>query len=330
MKTCTYISLYFPYHSHKEYITKRSRGRSDLSGGGLSYAVSKNLVAAKRGENLLNTYTFDSSAWDNLVSSNSKYKIFDSKPLHSKQTSAPSSSLVTCAIVTSQEAYVDEWVDYHLALGVSRMYLFDTSVDFWMRQWGEESNKLAHVNVIHFPGDSYDLAFVAKTYAKCLSTYMMPNESFALVEVNDFLVPLHHDNLSPFRGGVRYSNNCATKIRRVIFGNDDKFVYDPLPVTKRFQRRVDDHEVPSLHPILMFTTVVLETDILDYLVSGNKNCSGESTEWVSYHYIRSRKECKRQRGDIDLCYRPGNVRDTSGWNQMQELIPWYSAYNGFL
>ena len=104
-----------------------------MSGVKLTSTVTRNLEAATRGDYLLPTDYIDSSAWDTLRLNSSKYMIFDSLELARQNLlrKQDSPSVAICAIGSSQETYIDEWVDYHLALGVSRMYLFDSSVSYF-------------------------------------------------------------------------------------------------------------------------------------------------------------------------------------------------------
>jgi hypothetical protein len=259
------------------------------------------------------------------LSINDRYKIFDSQDLHINlhSISTTRSQLAICGIITSQEAYIDEWVDYHLALGTS-MYLYDSSDEFWMRQWGSTRGENRLITVTHFPGDVSDHSFVAKAYSNCLAANLNSHETIALMEVNDFLLPSDQSRL---RSGA---SNCISKVRRVLFGNDDKSVYDPIPVTKRFQRRVAEHD---LHPLLLVPSSMSKDDLLVYLTVGNVNetyCSKESTDLVSYHYIRSIKECRQQRGDVELCHLSGDIRDTSGWDRVQHVLPAYIEFNAFI
>eukprot|EP00956_Cyclotella_meneghiniana_P000675 scaffold713_cov68-Cyclotella_meneghiniana.AAC.2 len=252
----TDVALIYHYHtkSHKEYIGKRSRGRSDISGGKLHSTVARNLEAAKRGDYLLPTDYVDSSAWETLRLNN-RYTIFDSLDIARQNLShkQDNSSVSICALVSSQEIYINEWIDYHLALSVSRMYLFDSS------------------------------------------------------------------NL---RGGTGCAAT-ATKVERVVFGNAKQLIYDPLPVTKRFQFRVGNEVGLSLLPVLLLTSPVPEKVLLKYLISEyweTKYCAIESTEPTDYYYTRSLKECRLQAGNKEICSLTGDVRDTSGWDKLQDLF----------
>jgi outer membrane cobalamin receptor len=78
---------------------------------------------------------------------------------------------------------------------------------------------------------------------------------------------------------------------------------------------------------------VTEHDILKYITTGDlgsDQCVAESAELVAYHYTRSQKECKQQRGDDRVCSLTGDIMDTSGWDSVQKVLPDYYGYNDFI
>jgi hypothetical protein len=52
-----------------------------------------------------------------------------------------------CCIVTEEEAYLHEWIDYHLGIGFDHVYIYDNSQDFDLQLWHRK-----HATVKHFPG----------------------------------------------------------------------------------------------------------------------------------------------------------------------------------
>ena len=58
---------------------------------------------------------------------------------------------VVCTIQTKEEAYIDEWVDYHLAIGFKMIYIYDNSDNYDLRSWGNQ-RFLDNIRVKHFPG----------------------------------------------------------------------------------------------------------------------------------------------------------------------------------
>jgi hypothetical protein len=313
-----------------------------MSGKLLASSTLQNVAAAEKGEDLFDPDRTDGIAWNLLLSYDNKYKIFDSPGFHSQTPSSHeehATHLVICTIITSQEAYVDEWVDYHLALGIS-VYLIDSSDAFWMRQWSDDRQLNSTAKVVHFPGNVSNPEFIAKAHASCLEYNIQKQKKVLLMEVNDFLMPAHPLEQDFFKKNLRHDHkDCTlniTKIRRVLFGNANQKVYDPLPVTMRFQQRVriTRNDINnSLKPILFTSSLVTEHDILKYITTGDlgsDQCVAESAELVAYHYTRSQKECKQQRGDDRVCSHTGDIMDTSGWESVQKVLPVYSGYNGFI
>ena len=47
----------------------------------------------------------------------------------------PEIKAVVCSIQIKIEAYIDEWVDYHLAIGFTKIYIYDNSENFDLKNW---------------------------------------------------------------------------------------------------------------------------------------------------------------------------------------------------
>ena len=59
---------------------------------------------------------------------------------------APVQTFVLCAIAKWEDAYIDEWLGYHLRLGIDRIYVYDNSEDFTMRNKSRPDS----VELVHF------------------------------------------------------------------------------------------------------------------------------------------------------------------------------------
>eukprot|EP01082_Thalassiosira_pseudonana_P003319 g3426.t1.1.5e174189 g3426 g3426.t1 contig12:2045619-2048359(-) len=344
------VGVFFHHHckSWKEYVAKRMRGRATMSGNALEASRKELVQKAKNKDGFKNSTRIDPLAWTKLKSVSIKYEVFESSSLHFRQSSNHTSSkksTAICSVVCDQEAYVDEWIDYHLALGVSAVYVLDSSEDFWMRQWGEERGQTAPIVVTHFPGNVTNPSYKAKAYAKCLALHRHDHQAMVFFDVNDFLVFPDGKGLSSVDHLVSSTSSCAFQIQRVVFGNSGQFVFDPLPVAKRFMFRVESKR-ELIHPALILhvgaermgndSLGMLEYEISEYLVSGawkSEICTGHTSvpnNIAAYHYLRSVKECMKDRGDEQLCNLKGTVEDQFAWMQMQRLMPDYSNFNGFL
>ena len=112
--------------SWKEYVGKRERGRSSDQPG----MDTKALADAKAGIGLLNITQIDSRAWDTLKAVCPKYQsdYFTLNQRHNRRkapTTTTNESIGMCVFIKKdQEAYLDEFVSYHLALGFASVYIY--------------------------------------------------------------------------------------------------------------------------------------------------------------------------------------------------------------
>lgn len=49
-----------------------------------------------------------------------------------------------------------------------------------------------------------------------------------------------------------------------------------------------------------------------------------------HHYLRSTKECMKEKGDGVLCNIKGEIEDSLAWERVQFTLPWYASFNGLL
>ena len=172
-----------------------------------------------------------------------------------------------CAIVKDGEAYLTEWLDYHLeAMKMDAIYIYDNSPDFDLQSW--YANTRSHpvykrVEIRHLLDKTFKRQ--RRAYTDCVNRYgkninevglryskkmgyevtdreFGPSEGtdyLAMIDLDEFLVPkgeytsVHgviKDYLEPYEGG-------SITVNWVLFGSSNKTIYTPIPVTKRFQYR---------------------------------------------------------------------------------------------
>jgi Glycosyl transferase family 2 len=280
----------------------------------------------------------------------------------SSQTNREMAAL--CVIAKDEEAYLQEFVDYHLALGFDLIYIFDNSDQYDLEQWAQE-NKDCRVKVAHFPGTVKQ----GPAYAECSSRLIAEGNYgwVAFYDVDEFLILKKHMNVVDFL--KQYLPRGSLAINWRYFGMSGKKVYEPLPVTKRFQYRfpeeaVINHHVkaivrledldmrkmehwnnPHYFPLLN-RTVRLDTN--GSRVKGPFNPVGKVDVVALYHFgFKSMKEyiAKRTRGRADAerdeaqiaamvaeaedlrKSSDANVFDDTAWRMMKELVPRYNLYD---
>jgi len=138
---------------------------------------------------------------------------------------------VICSIQFKEEAYIDEWVDYHLAIGFTKIYIYDNSENFDLKKWGNQRFR-DNVRVKHFPGEIKQIP----AYMDCAKLVKKNGETWAaFFDLDEFLLLKKHANINDFL--IEYGpSKGALGINWVMVGTSNATKYEPKPVTLRFQQ----------------------------------------------------------------------------------------------
>lgn len=158
-------------------------------------------------------------------------------------TSLPK-QVVLCALVLGEEAYLDEWVDYHLGLGFAHVYIYDNSLYHDLKQWGQEQQQQRPVTVRWWPG----VAAQRSAYLDCVQHLQQQQETekdtwVAFWDVDEFLVLHQHDTVSDFVTQIQQTKpkTGAIAVNWVLMGSSNWTFYHPQqPVTQRFVHPWDE------------------------------------------------------------------------------------------
>jgi hypothetical protein len=333
------VAVFYHYDtkSWKEYISKRLRGRSDNVAGTVDDLDERLVRFAKNGVFVENGTIFDDSAWKLLKKMHPKYAMYDEdlSQMDKKQpatattktsvTGEKNTSLALCAIVLDDEAYVDEFVDYHHALGFDHFYIYDIADRLnlhEMEQWGR--HKGPHVTV-KIAKSTTDLAAVYRGCVEAAAASKL--DWIAFWDVNEFLVLGDRSMTDLVADGQKKQDACVA-IPRLLFGTSRVDVYKPLPVLKRFQYRQDAGEYGQkfMHRLQGENKVLVE----------GKTPSSCSTTYggVALHwYIRSKKECNQwhfaRNRTNEVCFINGTVHDSLAWDTLKQILPNYAGFDQF-
>lgn len=265
-----------------------------------------------------------------------------------------------CCLARDEEAYIDEWVDYHLALGFSEIFIYDNSVrlDDELESW-KKYRRLgdSRINIIPWPGSGQQYP----SYLDCAKKAILYNHTWAaFFDIDEFLVLRKHRNVLSFL--EEFCQSGAISVNWFFFGSNNFSTYWPEPVTKRFNMRLQqpDHFVKSIVKLSdMNFDVPLDDPHYFHLIEGttqrdtnnnksnfgSNNANGPVNIAVIHHYwTKSRKEfhwkaCRR--GDSTVvnasdpahalkCSREvfvGEVYDDTAWIHLKKLVPWYKSFD---
>eukprot|EP00980_Cylindrotheca_fusiformis_P009281 scaffold2032_cov122-Cylindrotheca_fusiformis.AAC.3 len=150
-------------------------------------------------------------------------------------------SAALCAVQKGALRYIDEWVDYNLAIGFDKLYIYDNSDDFETEEWYYSNtiipNLQDRVEIQHFPGVKIQI----EAYSACIERLQRERKHswIAFLDLDEFLVIRDTkkypyvmdllDDLPDHVGGLA--------MNWVMFQMNNQTHYEPKPVTLRFQHR---------------------------------------------------------------------------------------------
>jgi hypothetical protein len=146
-------------------------------------------------------------------------------------SSEPWAALV--AVLRDEERCIDEWVDYHLALGFRKMHLGDC-------QGKTAPPGVFFTSLEDMPIDPQGRGVQEQIYdmaAKRLRTLKNPPRWVMILDGDEFLVfrDGSYDNVNDFFSD--HVKSGSLQISLLIFGTGNQTAYRDEPVTKRFRYR---------------------------------------------------------------------------------------------
>lgn len=146
-------------------------------------------------------FLFRGSKMDPLVNNLSSTELRHSKMLRTPITvyspSKHNSTVAICLLVRNETLYIDEWMDYHIALGFAPIYVYDNTItdDLGLHLWYDKRTDIQkYVKIIHFPQAPAQIA----AYKQCLFQDAV-NETFvSITDIDEFVVLKKHDNVVDF------------------------------------------------------------------------------------------------------------------------------------
>lgn len=155
------------------------------------------------------------------------------------------SNVALCAMVKNENLYLDEWVDFHIALGFSPIIIYDNSDDFdlkygvhsddGLRSWYDtRADVQHHLRLIHFPTlHTYQDGPHKASQEQCIRKDAANSTFVSLFDADEFLVLKTFDNVIDFADHHCPENCGQLSIGWRIMGISGEKEYAPVPLTKR-------------------------------------------------------------------------------------------------
>lgn len=142
--------------------------------------------------------------------------------------------LGVCAIVYDENAYLQEWIAFHYALGARRFYIYENNPKDVLTTLLSKWIAAEIVVVIPFAGSGRQI----EAYAHCMATHRHECSFMAIIDADEFIVPKQHPDILDFiRWHCEFRQNVGSiAINWVIFGDNHADARSDDPVISRFTR----------------------------------------------------------------------------------------------
>jgi Glycosyl transferase family 2 len=182
-----------------------------------------------------------------------------------------------CAVMRDEDRYIDEWVDYHLALGFEQVHIYDSHPNFTLAQWYEKrlhtedtndnSNTIDRIHLSHrvLPDTGTDAGKVQEiVYGECiehLRSLPNPPKWVMVLDGDEFLVFRNSSNTTSQYSNVvdfltEHLQSGSLQINWITMGSSKETTYRDEPVTKRFQYAISGDGFPETKAVAVLDHIV--------------------------------------------------------------------------
>ena len=144
------------------------------------------------------------------------------------------SGAAICIIQKQGVQYLEEFVDYHLALGFSHIFLYDNSNDFETKQWWTTTatpGMRSGMTIRHWPGEAQNIP----AWDHCVKRIQEERryEWIAIIDIDEFIVLKKHHHIMELLDAVPETAG-GLSLNWVFFHWNNETKYRPVPMTRRF------------------------------------------------------------------------------------------------
>lgn len=141
----------------------------------------------------------------------------------------PGYYLSVCAMAKNEGPYFVEWIEWHLAHGVEKFYVYDNESTDNTRNILEPYIKRGVVEYKYWPGRKRQLP----AYDDCLANHRFDSRWIAVIDLDEFIVPLQDKSIPEFL--KRFESFAAVEINWLIYGSSGRKFKTPGTIMERFK-----------------------------------------------------------------------------------------------
>lgn len=150
----------------------------------------------------------------------------------------PAHYLSVVVIAKNEGEYFKEWLDWHIAHGVEKFYVYDNESTDSTKTLLEPYIKKGIVDYIYFPGYRRQLA----AYDDCLKKHRFDTRWLAVIDMDEFIVPVKYKTIPEYLKELE--EFPVVEINWLCYGSSGDKTRRAGGVMERFKR----HSLPD-HPL---------------------------------------------------------------------------------
>jgi hypothetical protein len=129
-------------------------------------------------------------------------------------------NLAIAAIIKNEASYLKEWIEYHKFVGVDYFYIYDNYSTDSTKNVLQPYIDAGKVKYTLFPdkGGFHTLVVQREAYNDAINRYKKSTKWLALIDVDEFIVPLKNNNITKLLKANEKPNIPAIEILWVLYG----------------------------------------------------------------------------------------------------------------
>lgn len=141
--------------------------------------------------------------------------------------------LSVVAIMKNEGAYIKEWLDFHIMIGVQRFYLYDNESDDNTKEILKPYIDKGIVIYKYWPGKAQQMV----AYRDCVKNHAEETRWMAFIDLDEFLFTVKNDNIVSFLKSLPQFS--ALVVGWMIYGSGNQKEKKPGLVIERFKMHAD-------------------------------------------------------------------------------------------
>ena len=142
-------------------------------------------------------------------------------------------SYVLFGVGKNESLYIREWVDYHLKLGFTHIYVYDNEDK---PKYKYILKDFKNVYVLHLPGSSEEYSIQTIVISHFTKNYIKNFDYCMHLDLDEFFCLKKNKNISEFINNYFNEKVSAIGINWVFFGSNNQIKYENKSILERFTK----------------------------------------------------------------------------------------------